>query len=70
MSVSAQVSDGVEIAPGVWFCEKLWSRLGQKTLEAEKQKRRDRMGDTRVVPDVPTSVFDHTFRSDAAWKQR
>ena len=62
--------EGVEIAPGVRFSEKLWSRLGSKAQEMERQQRRNRMGDTKNVPDVPTAIFDHVFRSDATWKQR
>jgi hypothetical protein len=62
--------EGFEVAPGVRFSDKLWSRLGGKALEIEKQRRRDRMGDTSVVPDNPTAIFDPGFRSDAAWRQR
>ena len=62
--------EGFEIAPGVRFSDKLWSRLGGKALEIEKQRRRDRMGDTSVVPDSPTAIFDPNFRNDATWRQR
>jgi hypothetical protein len=65
-----EAGDGVEIAPGVRFSRKLWSRLGDKTREMERQKRRDRMGSTDGIPDVPTAVFDHVFRNDNTWKQR
>jgi hypothetical protein len=62
--------EGIEIAPGVVFSDKLWSRLGDKTLSMERQKRRERMGNTDAVPNVPTAVFDHVFRNDNTWKQR
>ena len=63
-------SEGVEIAQGVLFSEKLWSRLGAKARDMQKQLRRERMGDTSEVPDAPTAVFNHHFARDATWKQR
>ena len=63
-------SEGVEIAQGVLFSEKLWSRLGAKARDMQKQQRRERMGDTSEVPDAPTAVFNHHFARDATWKQR
>ena len=69
-TAAAEATGGIEIAPGVMFSDKLWSRLGSKAHEMEKQKRRNRMSDTSTVPEVPTAIFDHVFRSDATWKQR
>jgi hypothetical protein len=69
-ATAAGATGGIEIAPGVMFSDKLWSRLGSKAHEMEKQKRRNRMSDTSTVPEVPTAIFDHVFRSDATWKQR
>lgn len=62
--------EGIEIAPGVVFSDKLWSRLGDKTRDMERHKQRERMGNTDAVPNVPTAVFDHVFRNDNTWKQR
>jgi len=64
--------DGIEVAPGVRFSDTLWSRLGDRTREMEKQKRRDRIttGNTSAVPEIPTAIFDHVFRNDSTWKQR
>ena len=61
---------GVMIAPGVRFSDKLWERLGGKTREIEKQKRRERLTDITAFPEVPTSIFDTDFRRDAMWKKR
>mmetsp|Transcript_995 Transcript_995/g.1905 ORF Transcript_995/g.1905 Transcript_995/m.1905 type:complete len:219 (+) Transcript_995:35-691(+) len=61
---------GIFVAPGVRFSDKLWSRLGGKMREVEKQKRRERMTDTTAFPEIPTSIFDSTYRRDAVWKQR
>ena len=58
------------IAPGVRFSDKLWERLGGKTREIEKQKRRERLTDITAFPEVPTSIFDTDFRRDAMWKKR
>ena len=66
----SDMGEGFEVAPGVRFSDKLWSRLGGQALELEKQRRRDRMGDTSVVPDSSTAIFDPGFRSDATWRQR
>mmetsp|Transcript_9656 Transcript_9656/g.19464 ORF Transcript_9656/g.19464 Transcript_9656/m.19464 type:complete len:216 (+) Transcript_9656:95-742(+) len=61
---------GVFVAPGVKFSDKLWSRLGGQMREVEKQKRRERLTDTTAFPEIPTSIFDSTYRRDAVWKQR
>jgi len=69
-SAGDEQHEGVEVVPGVRFSDKLWSRLGGKAHEMERQKRRERMSDTAVVPDQPTAIFDHAFRNDSIWKQR
>eukprot|EP00961_Rhodomonas_salina_P116184 1564044-Rhodomonas_salina.2 len=67
---AASDSGGVYVAPGVRFSDKLWSRLGGKMREVEKQKRRERLTDSTAFPEIPTSIFDNTYRRDAVWKQR
>eukprot|EP00283_Hemiselmis_rufescens_P011559 CAMPEP_0173418666 /NCGR_PEP_ID=MMETSP1357-20121228/746_1 /TAXON_ID=77926 /ORGANISM="Hemiselmis rufescens, Strain PCC563" /LENGTH=213 /DNA_ID=CAMNT_0014381193 /DNA_START=144 /DNA_END=785 /DNA_ORIENTATION=+ len=63
-------SDGVVVAPGVKFSEKLWTRLGGQLQESEKQRQREKMSSVTAFPDIPPSLFDATFRRDAVWKQR
>jgi len=67
---AVDAAGGVMIAPGVRFSDKLWERLGGRTKEIEQQKRRERLTDVTAFPEVPTSIFDSTFRRDAVWKQR
>mmetsp|Transcript_5461 Transcript_5461/g.8687 ORF Transcript_5461/g.8687 Transcript_5461/m.8687 type:complete len:211 (-) Transcript_5461:216-848(-) len=66
----ARETGGVLVAPGVRFSDRLWSRLGGKTRDLEKQKRRERMTDVTAFPEVPTSLFGPAFKRDAIWKQR
>ena len=67
---AAPVAGGVMVAPGVRFSERLWTRLGVQTREIEKQKRREKLSESTAFPEIPTSLFDATFRRDAIWKQR
>ncbi len=61
---------GITIAPGVRFSERLWARLGAQGREKEKQIRREKLTDATAFPEIPSSLFDSTFRKDAIWKQR
>ncbi len=69
-SASSDTGGGVFVAPGVKFSDKLWSKLGGQMREVEKQKRRERLTDSTAFPEIPTSIFDITYRRDAVWKQR
>ncbi len=66
----AETKGGILVAPGVRFSEKLWTRLGGQMHETEKQKRREKLTGSTAFPEIPTSLFDSTFRRDAVWKQR
>jgi hypothetical protein len=65
-----ETKGGILVAPGVRFSEKLWTRLGGQMHETEKQKRREKLSGSTAFPEIPTSLFDSTFRRDAVWKQR
>ncbi len=67
---SAPPGGGITIAPGVRFSDRLWARLGAQGREKEKQLRREKLTDATAFPEIPTSLFDSTFRRDAIWKQR
>jgi hypothetical protein len=67
---AAETKGGILVAPGVRFSEKLWTRLGGQMHETEKQKRREKLTGSTAFPEIPTSLFDSTFRRDAVWKQR
>ena len=58
---------GVLVAPGVRFSERLWSKLGEKKHEADRQGRRERMTQATALP---APRFDAEFRRDSIWKQR
>jgi hypothetical protein len=68
--VAESSSSGITIAPGVQFSDRLWARLGAQGREKEKQLRREKLTDATAFPDIPSSLFDPTFRRDAIWKQR
>ena len=61
---------GIMVAPGVRFSDRLWTRLGAQGREKEKQARREKLTDASSFPEIPTSLFDSTFKRDAIWKQR
>ena len=62
--------NGRMVAPGVRFSDRLWQRLGVQSREIEKQQRREKLTDATSFPEIPTSLFDATFRRDSVWKQR
>ena len=68
--VAESSPSGITIAPGVRFSDRLWARLGAQGREKEKQLRREKLTDATAFPEIPSSLFDPTFRRDAIWKQR
>ena len=58
---------GFFIAPRVRFSDRLWTKLGGKAREADRQGRRERMTDATAMP---SPRFDYEFRRDSLWKQR
>ena len=63
----APAGAGLLVAPGVRFSERLLAKLRDKTHEADRQSRRERMTQTTSLP---APRFDAEFRRDAIWKQR
>lgn len=58
---------GFLVAPGVRFSDRLWAKLGNRTQEADRQSRRERMTESTSLP---APRFDVEFRRDSIWKQR
>jgi len=63
----SETPGGLFVAPGVRFSNRLWTKLGGKAKESDRQSRRERMTGSTALP---APRFDAEFRRDSVWKQR